>query len=111
MPLAARYEKTFTVEQQAASSDSRGRIAESWVATGTTIQAIVGSATPQQIEQYGELGHPVTHSLTQRGPAYAGAKPGDRLTLGGLHYYIRAIEDPAQQGRWTVYFCRELRDE
>lgn len=120
VPLLARLEKTLQVSQLTEGRDNEAKATMTWANIGT-LCGIVGSASPGQAERYNQLGQQVSHTVVQRGAPYAGAKPGDRLSIVGdplaRYFLVRALENPAEQGSgqgafhgYTIFFCEERRD-
>ena len=101
--------KDFVIERKTEATSARGRTADSY-ATGAPVymHAVLCGATPEQVERYRQTGHPVSHVISHAGKPKA--KAGDRLILGASAYYVQGVDDPGEQGIWTLYYCEERKD-
>lgn len=101
--------KDFTVETKTEATNSRGRAIDAYDADHPTLmKAILCGATPEQKLQYQQLEHPISHVISHRGKPKA--KEGDRLIMADKTFYVQGVDDPGDQGLWTLYYCEERSD-
>jgi len=98
--------KDFTIDNKTETTTSRGRTRENYNGSEPEfIHAILCGATPEQKLQYNQMQHPITHVISHRGKPKA--KEGDRLMLKNRAFYVQGVDDPGDQGLWTLYYCEE----
>ncbi|MDO4280781.1 MAG: hypothetical protein Q4C56_04040 [Peptococcaceae bacterium] len=79
------------------------------------ILGIISQCSPKEAEQFKQAGHPVTHTIVQRGSAES-ARPTDileaRPKLGGKRrqFLVQTVHDPAELGHFTIYKVLERED-
>ena len=101
--------KDFVVEPNDIHLDSRGRpFREYQIENETHIKAVLAEAKPDERERWQQLGHPISHTLTQRGKAKA--KPGNRLIHGSRVFYIQGVDNVGELGIATIYYAEERSD-
>lgn len=101
--------RDFSLERKSETTNARGRAINGYVCEPPVfLHAILCGATPEQMERFHQLGHPVSHVISHTGKPRA--KAGDRLILGSTAYYIRGVDEPGDQGIWTLYYCEERSD-
>lgn len=106
---AGNLYKDFWVEKKSTDVSPRGRVTASFQADGAQhIMAILAQAQPSETERFKQIGHPITHTITQKGSPKAAAK--DRLIHGGRIFYIQGVDDPGALGFWTIYYAEERSD-
>lgn len=101
----------FTVEKLQGTLNTRGREVNRWLPTDPIIrfQGAKAAASPEEIERYRQMQHPITHSITAQGAPQAIV--GDRLkTDDGKYLYIQGVETPGGLNLWTIYQCEERPD-
>ena len=97
----------FIGEEKAEGVNIKGRVTETYREKGS-IDAILCGANPEQRVQYQQIGHPITHVITETGvPNF---KAGDSLRLGERLFYIRGVDNPGELNIWAVYYCEERSD-
>lgn len=81
-----------------------------------TFYGIITQCTPKQIEQFKQNGHPVSHTIVQRGTKNS-AKPTDVLEVkpkveGGSsrYFFVETVHDPVEIGHFMVYHVLERSD-
>jgi len=103
-PGAIRYR--LTLEKPAASPDGGGGQSVAWAA----VAAVWGEVVPLKAEEAaaGEgLATRVTHRIViRRRGDVAG---GDRFRLDGRTFLLRAVHDPAEDGRFLACLTEETR--
>lgn len=83
---------------------------------GGTFYGIITQCSPKQIEQFKQNGHPVSHTIVQRGTKNR-AKPTDVLEVvpkeddgASRFFYVETIHDPVEIGHYIVYHVLERND-
>ena len=83
-----------------------------WNSKGKIIAALT-NATPREIEQAKQAGHPITHKVVQESVNFEAA-PKDRLILGSGDdkriFLIWNLRNPASLNHCVVYYCEERAD-
>lgn len=98
--------KDFTIEAKTETTNSRGRAVDGYdIEHPTYTSAILCGATPKEIERFQQKEHPITHVISHKGKPKA--KEGDRLILQNRTFYVQGVDDPGDQGIWTLYYCEE----
>ncbi len=99
--------KRFTIEENRQVVLDDGRMVNGHAGDGTRfLKGCLAEASPETKERWGQLGHQVSHTIVQPGPA--GAKPGDRLVLGGRKFLIEGLDDAGGLGIAVIYYAREM---
>lgn len=98
----------FSVEREKDDTGAHGRRASGYEDRGESLAGVLAEAKPEEIERFRQLGHPVSHTIVQRGRKIAGV--GDRLLRAGSYYYVQGVDDPGGLGLWTIYYAEERRD-
>ena len=75
------------------------------------IFGIISQAKQSEKEQGKQSGHPITHTIVQRG-TQTRAKPTDVLELTGTdrRFLVQDVRDPGELGHFTVYHVEERLD-
>lgn len=78
------------------------------------IIGIISQASQSEIAQSKQSGHPITHTIVQRG-AIEVAKPTDILVLRPEEgperkFYVQTVQDPGELGHFTIYKVEERAD-
>lgn len=101
--------KDFWAEPKATGLSSRGRAGGKYDAEHAVhFLAALAEAKPTEAERFRQLGHPITHTITQKGRPKAKAE--DRLVHGGRYFYVQGVDEPGELGLWTIYYAEERRD-
>lgn len=104
--------KPFTVLRRQGTITNTGRpVTGSFEEVGEII-GIISQASQREIEQWKQNGHPITHTIVQRGTKDQ-AKPTDVLTLEGTperRFLVQGVQDPGEIGHFTVYHVEERED-
>lgn len=104
--------KTFTVMRGTGGTTPNGRPCTSELKPVGTILGIISQATPTEIEQWKQLGHPITHTIVQRGKKDR-AQASDVLVLddGKRRFLVQGKpHDPGELGHYLVYHVEERED-
>lgn len=80
-----------------------------------TILGIISQASQKEQEQWKQNGHPITHTIVQRGTAGRGRandvlqmiKPGEETPR---LFLVQGVQDPGELGHFTVYQVQERED-
>lgn len=101
--------KDFFIEIKTEGTDSRGRSKESYsVYPPIYVRATLCGASPDQQLKYQQMGHPISHVIGHVGQPIA--KAGDRLTMDNRVFYVKGVDNPGEQGIWSIYYCEERSD-
>ena len=83
-----------------------------WESKGKVIAALT-QASPAEIEQAKQAGHPITHRVVQAIVNFSAA-PKDRLILGEDKekrvFLIQNLRNPGSLNHCIVYYCEERAD-
>lgn len=101
--------KDFVIEKSTAEIGSSGRVKRGYQDQAVRlIKGILSEADPEQKVRWGQLQHPVTHTILQDGaPA---AKPEDKLILGDRIFLIKGVDQAGDLGICTIYYAEERLD-
>lgn len=112
--------KPFTVLRRIGTVTATGRpVTGSFTEAGQII-GMISQASQKEIEQWKQNGHPITHTIVQRGTKNQ-AKPTDvvQLTvtedeqgnpLTTRRFLVQGVQDPGEIGHFTVYHVEERED-
>ena len=112
--------KPFTVLRRTGATTATGRPYTGGFETIGSFFGIISQASPREIEQWKQLGTPITHTIVQRGTTNR-AKGTDVLELS-VDRYGQPIEtprrflvqgdpqDPGELGHFLVYRVEERKD-
>lgn len=106
--LPGKLFRYFAIDNRNASLDSHGRPIQNYTDTGEKLKAVLADATPVEREQWQQVNHMVTHTITQ--PGKPSAKEGDRLRYNDRVFYIQGVVHPGDLGIWTIYYAEERSD-
>ncbi|SER19986.1 phage head-tail adaptor, putative, SPP1 family [Faunimonas pinastri] len=95
-----------TLERASGVSDGAGGRSSSWKTVAKLWAEVVPTGSDEQAVGEG-TSSVITHKITLRGGQRLAA--GDRLRLGQRLFWIEAITDPAEDGRFIVCLAREER--
>ena len=105
--------KLYTVLRRKGSKTPSGRPKTAGLEPVGTIYGIISQASQTEQEQWKQKGHPITHTVIQRGTKNAG-KADDVLKLGdgetARFFYVQGTRDPGELGHFTVYKVEERED-
>jgi len=104
--------KTFTVLRREGEMTAKGRPYTGELKQVGTILGIITGASPKEIEQWKQLGHPITHTIVQHG-GKGRAKANDVLELEdeGRRFLVKGKpKDPGELGHYTIYHVEERED-
>ncbi len=104
--------KSFTVMRRKSGTSKTGRPYTGDLVPAGEIIGIISEATPKEIEQWKQDGHPITHTIVQRGTKdRAGAT--DVLVLENekrAFLVQKKPKDPGELGHYLIYYVEERED-
>lgn len=101
--------KDFIIEDDAESIGAFGRPKVSYEQGGKRmLRGCLADATREDRERWGQLQHPITHTIVQRGRPKAKAE--NKLVLGERVFIIHAVDDCGGLGLTTIYYAEERMD-
>lgn len=101
--------KEFWVETDETKLSSRGRVGSRYhTEQAVKFSGVLAEAKPEERDRWQQIGHPVSHVITQRGKAIA--KVGNRLIHGSRCFYIQGVDDVGELGIATIYYAEERTD-
>ena len=103
-------EKEFTIEASMATVNASGRSVTSYSKTGIKLKGALALASAQEIQQFGNLEHPIDHTIVQQGCPKAKAKPEDKLIFENRVFLVCAVDEPGSIGVCTIYYVEERFD-
>lgn len=111
--------KRFTILRRDGATTPGGRPYTGALSPCGEFFGIITQANPKEIEQYKQLGTPITHTIVQRGTT-ARAKATDVLELhpvacerdgGGRRFLVQGDpKDPGELGHFLIYQVEERKD-
>ena len=107
--------KLFRVLRRVGSTTNTGRATTSSLEPHGEFKGIISQASPKEVEQFKQLGTPITHTIVQRGTANR-AKATDILELVDGSPKPRRFQvkgkphDPGELGHFLVYRVEERAD-
>lgn len=110
--------KPFTVYSRVSSRTASGRVTSGELEPQGVFLGIITEATAKEIEQHKQQGHPITHTIVQRGTVNR-AKATDVLVLenelkenGKPRKFLlpKHPKDPGELGHFLVYHVEERDD-
>lgn len=103
--------KPFTVLQKKGGTTASGRPTAKKFLPAGVFYGIISQASQREIEQWKQNGHPITHSIVQRGTENR-AKATDVLELEGTgrRFMVQGVQDPGELGHFTIYKVEERED-
>ena len=105
--------RKFTVMRRGGNLTETGRPITGKMTICGEIIGIISQASQKEQEQWKQSGHPISHTIVQRGTAYR-AKATDVLAIGspnGNRYFlVQGVQDPGELGHFTVYHVEERED-
>lgn len=102
--------KPFTVLHREGGLTETGRPYTGGLVPAGRIIGIISQASQTEKEQWKQSGHPITHTIVQRGTKDR-AKATDVLELeGGRRFRVQGVQDPGELGHYTIYHVEERED-
>lgn len=101
--------RPFTVLRKKGGTTATGRATATSLSPDGEIIGIISQASQKEIEQWKQNGHPITHTILQRGTKNR-AKATDILEITGRRFIIKGTADPAELGHFTIYYVEERAD-
>lgn len=103
--------RPFTVLRRVGSTTATGRPTTGSLTQQGQIVGVISAATQKEIEQWKQNGHPITHTIVQRGTTNQ-AKATDILELQGTdrRFLVQGVHNPAELGHFTSYKVEERED-
>lgn len=103
--------KAFVVLRRQGGKTETGRPYTGKLVPVGEFDGIISQASQTEKEQWKQSGHPITHTIVQRG-AKNRAIPTDVLTLPGTdrRFLVQGTQDPGELGHFTVYHVEERAD-
>lgn len=110
--------KPYTVLRRKGGTTKSGRPVTAKLEPDGMIYGIISQASQTEQEQWKQKGHPITHTVIQRGTRNAG-KADDVLELAQEHadgtktvrrFLIQGTRDPGEIGHFMVYKVEERID-
>lgn len=102
--------KEFTVERSDVRLGTNGRSVQTYSFEPLVcLKGCLAAATNSEAARFGQLGHPITHTIVQYGRSRA--KEDDRLHLSdGRTFLIRGVDEAGSLGVCTIYYVEERND-
>jgi hypothetical protein len=102
--------KPFSVLRRSGGVTPKGRPTSGKLEPAGRIIGIISQASQTEKEQWKQSGHPITHTIVQRGIKDR-AKATDVLELeGGRRFLVQGVQDPGELGHYTIYHVEERED-
>ena len=102
--------KPFKVLVKDSGISAKGRPYTGGLTIDGEIIGIISQASQTEMEQWKQSGHPITHTIVQRGTKNR-AKATDVLELeGGRRFLVQGVQDPGELGHYTIYHVEERKD-
>jgi hypothetical protein len=103
--------KQLHVISQVGAVTATGRPTTTKYSVVGDIVGIISQANQREKEQWKQNGHPITHTIVQRGTKNR-AKATDIIIIPGTerNFYVQGVIDPAEIGHFTIYYVEERLD-
>lgn len=109
--------KPFTVLKRVGGTTKKGRPATAALEPQSRFYGIISQASPREVEQWKQNGHPITHTIVQRG-ATGNAVETDVLELNEpgsgccqrRRFLVQSVQDPGELGHFLIYKVEERAD-
>ena len=103
--------KSFRVLRRESGLTEKGRPYTNALKPQGEIFGVISQAKQSEKEQWKQSGHPITHTIVQRG-TQCRAKATDVLELSGTdrRFLVQGVRDPGELGHFTVYHVEERLD-
>lgn len=111
--------KTFEIRRKTVSVDSKGRVMKRADSDGEECIALrfkgmLSSASPTETDQWSQMQHPITHTITSRKREARRVKPEQVLILDSKdkerRFYVQGVSDPGELGIYTIIYAQERTD-
>lgn len=100
--------RRLAVWRKRAGMHSSGRpLACGYADTGLRLYALVNDARQQEVQQWAQAGHPVTHALIQMGAGGPAQETDYLVSPDGRYFYIQGRGDPGNLGAALLYYAEE----
>lgn len=103
--------KTFSILRPKGGVTKGGRAYTDSDEPAGELIGIISQASQKEVEQWKQSGHPITHTIVQRGTKDR-AKATDVLSLPGTdrRFLVQGVHDPGELGHFTIYYVEERED-
>lgn len=104
------FKPMYTLRRKGGVTEAGRPYTERYEEVGTII-GIISQASQKQIEQWKQNGHPITHTIVQRGTFNQG-QADDLILLPNTtrSFMVKGITDPGEIGHFTIYYVEERLD-
>ncbi|MEA4922157.1 MAG: hypothetical protein VB031_02180 [Eubacteriaceae bacterium] len=102
--------KTFTIKKNNKSLDAKGRPMSVPEATTTSFKGMISAASQREVQQWKELGHPISHTVASRDSAAMALQAEDIITTASRKFYVQGVTDPGELGIYAIAYCEERFD-
>lgn len=102
--------KEFAVERSDIRLAPNGRSVQTYsFDPPTSLKGCLAEARNSEVARFGQLGHPITHTVVQYGRRKA--KEDDRLHLSdGRTFLVQGVDEAGSLGVCTIYYVNERND-
>lgn len=103
--------RPFTILRRVGGTTNTGRAKTRKLTDHGEVLGIISQASQKEIAQWKQNGHPVTHTIVQRG-AEVTAKVTDVLEMHGTNrrFLVQGVHNPAGLGHFVSYKVEERDD-
>jgi hypothetical protein len=106
--------RPFTVLRRTGGTTANGRPTTTKLTEQGKILGIISQASQKEQEQWKQNGHPITHTIVQRGES-GGVMVTDVLELNVAdkpprRFLVQGVHNPAELGHFTSYKVEERDD-
>ena len=103
--------KAFSVLRKKGGTTATGRPKATALSPDGEFYGILSDASQREVEQWKQNGHPITHTIVQRGTKDR-AKAEEILELEdeGRRFKIKGTKNPGELGHFTIYYVEERED-
>lgn len=106
--------RPFSVLRRQNGTTATGRPTTGSLAPIGVIHGMISQASQKEIEQWKQSGHPISHTIVQRG-AITKAMATDVLELqnqdgSSRRFLVQGVHDPAELGHFVSYKVEERSD-
>lgn len=101
--------KDFLVVQVIASPTARGRPMSGEEKILATIRGVLAPVDQEQVQQWKQNGHPISHSVIQENPNYL-APVGCILRYQNRRFEVKGAINPGEISHFCIYYCLERLD-
>lgn len=107
--------KAFSVLRKKGGTTATGRPKATELLRDGEFYGIISQASQKEIEQWKQNGHPITHTIVQRGTkdkakAEEILELKDELNGTKRRFKIKGVNDPGELGHFTIYHVEERND-